>query len=81
VSFLLVRVGYFPYLMVTKWWPDVYAAWAGGDVRCPMYTLYWMVFSSVFLTFLQLFWGMKIIRVVMKGNLGGKDQAAAKTEN
>ena len=81
VSFLIIRVGCFPYLMVTKWWPDVAAAYSAGDVRCPGYTFAWMIFSSTFLTFLQLFWGYKIIRVVLKGNLGGKDQAAAKAEN
>ena len=37
-------------------------------------------FSSFFLTFLQLFWGYKIIRVIAKGNLGGKDKKAAQTE-
>ncbi len=45
-----------------------------------MSTYCWMAFSSTFLTFLQLFWGSKILRVVLKGNLGGKNKAAVKTE-
>ena len=25
VTFLITRVGYFPLVMITKWWPDLYA--------------------------------------------------------
>jgi len=80
VSFLVVRVGLFPYVMASKWWPDIYTAYMADDVRCPIYTLAYMTFSSAFLTFLQLFWGYKILRVVLKGNLGGKDMRAAQKE-
>ena len=57
-----------------------YAAHSNNDIRCSMSTYCWMAFSSTFLTFLQLFWGSKILRVVLKGNLGGKNKAAVKTE-
>ena len=80
VSFLIIRVCYFPYVMLTKWWPDMWQAWSGDDVRCTMTAFGWMGFSSVFLTLLQLFWGYKIIRVIAKGNLGGKDANASQAE-
>lgn len=80
VSFLIIRVVWFPIVMISRWWPDLYAAYAADDVRCSWAAFGWMFFSSAFLTFLQLFWGFKIIRVVLKGNLGGKDQSAAKSE-
>jgi len=80
LTFLFVRVGWFPWVMLSRWWPDLMAAWAANDIRCPMHTYWWMAFSSTFLTFLQLFWGYKILRVVLKGNLGGKDANAAKSE-
>lgn len=80
VSFLLLRVGCFPYLMLTRWWPDLIAAYKADDIRCPMAAYCWMFFSSVFLTFLQLFWGGKIIRVIAKGNASGKDESASAAE-
>ena len=80
VSFLIIRVFYFPYVMLSKWWPDLYTAYTSSDVRCAGYVFGWMAFSSTFLTFLQLFWGYKILRVVLKGNLGGKDKSAIKSE-
>ena len=66
--------------MVTKWWPDMWYAWSEDDVRCTMIAFIWMGLSSVFLTFLQGFWGYKIVRVVAKGNLGGKDSKASQSE-
>ena len=81
VSFLIIRVGCFPWLMLTRWWPDLLAAYNADDIRCPQAAYCWMFFSSAFLTFLQLFWGFKIIRVITKGNMGGKDASAAQAED
>jgi len=72
LSFLPIRCIWFPIVMATKFWPDMLAAYTADDIRCPALVYYWMFFSSSFLTFLQLFWGYKIIRVVMKGNVTGK---------
>jgi len=81
VSFLVIRVLWFPYVMITKWWPDLIEAWSTpSGIRCSMPAYCWMFFSSVFLTFLQLFWGYKILRVVLKGNLGGNNAVATKHE-
>lgn len=80
VAFLPIRCVWFPWVMVSKFWPDMYAAWSNADVRMAGLAFGWMAFSSAFLTFLQLFWGYKIIRVVAKGNLGGKDMKQAQKE-
>jgi hypothetical protein len=77
LSFLPIRCVWFPIVMVTKFWPDMIEAYSSDDIRCPMITYYWMFFSSSFLTFLQLFWGYKIMRVVMKGNVTGKGAKGA----
>lgn len=80
VSFLVIRVVCFPYVMIARFWPDLVDAWSTSGIRCSMPAYCWMFFSSVFLTLLQLFWGYKILRVVLKGNLGGKNAAAVKSE-
>ena len=66
--------------MVSTWLPDLMAAWAANDIRCSLAAYWWMAFSSAFLTVLQLFWGYKIARVVLKGNASGRDADAANKE-
>ena len=66
--------------MVSTWWPDLMAAWAANDIRCSLAAYWWMAFSSAFLTVLQLFWGYKIVKVVAKGNLKGRDKCAVQNE-
>ena len=80
VSFLVTRCVLFPMVMLTRFWPDMRDIIAADDVRCGWPILAWMAFSSVFLTGMQLFWGFKIVKVLLKGNLSGKNADAAKTE-
>ena len=80
LSFLAVRCVAFPALMLTQLWPDLYAVYAAGDVRVSLRVFVWMSFASVFLTGLQLFWGWKILKVILKGNLKGKDASAVEME-
>ena len=60
VSFFLLRCFAFPYVMVAKFWPDLCTAYAKGDVRMAWPVYGWMWFSTIFLTWLQLFWGYKV---------------------
>ncbi len=81
VSFLLIRCVLFPWVMLSKFWPDLAAAFGADDVRgASRAPFYWMIFSSTFLTLLQFFWGGKIVRVLLKGNLSGRDQGKAAKE-
>ncbi len=70
----------FPLLMACRLWPDLHAVYMAGDVRVSERVFWWMTLASVFLTALQLFWGYKIVKVISKGNLKGKDAAAVEKE-
>jgi len=80
VSFLLLRGIAFPAMMLTSYWPDLLAAYMNNDIRCSWLAYGWGWLSSSLLTCLQLFWTMKIIRVLAKGNVRGRDASAAHTE-
>lgn len=80
LSFLVVRCLFFPCLMAFRLWPDMASAYIAGDVRVSMPVFVWMMFASIFLTGLQLFWGYKIVKVVAKGNLKGRDKCAVQNE-
>ena len=82
LSFLFVRCVCFPLLMILQLWPDLYAVYVSSDVRVSAGAFSWLAFASIVLTGLQLFWGYKIVRVISKGNLKGKDaKAMAKETN
>jgi len=80
LSFLAVRCLAFPALMLLQLWPDLYECYTLGDVRVPLRVYVWMGLASMFLTGLQLFWGWKILKVILKGNLKGKDASAIQSE-
>lgn len=80
LTFLPVRCLLFPWIMLFRFWPDMYNAHRADDIRCPGLTAVWMLLSSSFLTALQLFWGYKILRVVLKGNLTGSGAKGEKAQ-
>ena len=68
VTFLASRGVAFPLAMALGYWPDLYR---GGTAVAPAVVL-WLFVSSAFLTFLQLFWSSKILRVILSGNRAGE---------
>jgi len=77
VTFLPIRCIWFPYAMITGLWPDMYAVYMAGDMRCSAGVFWGMLACCWILMFLQLFWGYKIMRVVLKGNVTGKGAKGA----
>ena len=82
ITFLSLRCVMFPHIILTKLWPDMYTAYMEGDVRMNFSLFAYQLVGSSFLMFLQMLWGYKIMRVVLKGNVtgGGAKGSAAATE-
>jgi len=71
LSFLPIRCYIFPRQLLVYVYPDAYAAYMANDVRGPI-ALSWFVISGTMLSALQLFWGFKIVRVLIKQFVLGK---------
>mmetsp|Transcript_20646 Transcript_20646/g.64549 ORF Transcript_20646/g.64549 Transcript_20646/m.64549 type:complete len:282 (-) Transcript_20646:64-909(-) len=77
VSFLLIRCVLWP-LAVLQLLRDLYAVWAAGELEGQLQMATFCVTCSV-LTFLQLYWGGKIVRALLKmlaGDSSGREKEA-----